>query len=74
MDNNKEIFLPDTTVKLGTLKEKLSDVYGLSVITKTQRNIIIGAFSVLTGFVLYSFFKKKWEKIDVSENEKQFYR
>jgi len=62
MDNNKEIFLPDTTVKLGTLKEKLSDVYGLSVITKTQRNIIIEAFSVLTVFVLYSFFKKNDKK------------
>jgi hypothetical protein len=59
MNNNVDIFLPDTTVKLGTLKEKLSDIYGLEVMTKTQKYLCVSAIVVLGGIVLYQYFKDK---------------
>ena len=34
MNENKEIFLPETTLKLGTLKKVLNDVYGLDIVEK----------------------------------------
>lgn len=36
MKEDKIIFLPDTTIKLKTLKEKLSNLYGLEIITKKE--------------------------------------
>jgi hypothetical protein len=38
MKIDEEIFLPDTSVKLGDLKKNLSNVYGLTIITK-KKNI-----------------------------------
>jgi hypothetical protein len=59
MDNNKEIFLSDNTIKLGVLKEKLSDVYSLEVLTKNEKYFYIGTIFVLGGFILYKYFKKQ---------------
>jgi hypothetical protein len=53
MDNNTEIFLPETTVKLGDLKTKLSEVYGLGLVTKKQKYLYISAILILGGIVLY---------------------
>ena len=38
MNEDKELFLPDTTVKLGTLKRVLNNVYGLDVIESKKAN------------------------------------
>jgi hypothetical protein len=38
MNEDKELFLPDTTVKLGTLKKVLNDVYGLDVVESKKSN------------------------------------
>ena len=43
MDNKLQIFLPETTLTLGTLKEKLLNVYGLEVI-KPKRLQPIGFY------------------------------
>jgi hypothetical protein len=58
MDNNKEIFLPDTTVKLGVLKEKLSDVYGLKVISRNTNYLYIGTIIIFGSIILYNSLKK----------------
>jgi hypothetical protein len=59
MDKNLQIFLPDTTLKLGVLNEKLSSVYGLEVINKKQKYLCIGAIVLLGGIVLYKYLKNK---------------
>lgn len=51
MNDEKEIFLPDTTVKYGTLKKKLSENYDLVLIDKTKRNLYLG-ITVLLGIGL----------------------
>ena len=43
MNEEKEIFLPDTTLKLGTLKRVLNDVYGLDVIQKKMADTRIAS-------------------------------
>jgi hypothetical protein len=58
MDNNSEIFLPETTVKLSVLKTKLSEVYGLELVTKKQKYLYISAIIILGGIVLYQATKK----------------
>jgi len=42
MNEEKELFLPDTTVKLGTLRRVLNDIYGLDIIKlkMTQTDIM----------------------------------
>jgi hypothetical protein len=40
MTENTDIFLPDTTIKLKSLKKTLSDVYGLDVVSKNQKYIL----------------------------------
>lgn len=59
MINEKEIFLPDSNVKLGNLKKNLSDVYGLSIITKKEKYIYMGIVTLLTGIILYNYLKEK---------------
>jgi hypothetical protein len=59
INNNKEIFLPDSSIKLGNLKKNLSDVYGLSIITKKEKYIYIGIVTLLTGIILYNYLKEK---------------
>ena len=58
MDEKKEIFLSDTNMKLGSLKNKLSEVYGLDIISKNQKRIYVGIILALTGIVLYQYLKK----------------
>lgn len=38
MNESKELFLPDTTVKLGTLRKVLNDTYGLDIIKLEMAN------------------------------------
>jgi hypothetical protein len=59
MNDNKEIFLSDTTNKLGSLKKNLSDVYGLTIITSKEKYIYIGLITLLTGVILYNYLKEK---------------
>jgi len=59
MNKDKEIFLPDSSIKLGNLKKNLSDVYGLSIISKKEKYIYIGIVTLLTGIILYNYLKEK---------------
>ena len=38
MNEEKELFLPDTTVKLGDLRKVLNSVYGLDVVESKKSN------------------------------------
>lgn len=58
MDDNKEIFLPDTTVKYKVLKEKLEENYGLSLMTKKSKYIYVGSILILGAFLIYKTLKK----------------
>lgn len=58
MNEDKEIFLPDTTIKLKNLKSKLSEVYGLDVVSKKERIIYFGIIIALGSIVLYQTLKK----------------
>ncbi len=53
MDNNKDIFLPDTTVKYGNLKKKLREVYGLDIIEKKTKYIFISVTVILVIALIY---------------------
>jgi hypothetical protein len=58
MNEEKEIFLPDTSIKLKNLKSKLNNVYELDLITKREKMIYIGILGILGGIILYKFLKK----------------
>jgi len=47
MDKNKEIYLPDTTIKYEVLKTKLKNVYGLDVISNTEKYLYLGLLGLL---------------------------
>jgi hypothetical protein len=60
MNEEKELFLPDTTVKLGTLRRVLNDIYGLDIIklkmtdTRIASEIVnqlggMGRLNMMTG-------------------------
>lgn len=59
MNLEKEIFLPDTTLKLKSLKSNLSDVYDLEIISKKTKYFLIGGILVLGSIVLYQYLKVK---------------
>lgn len=59
MDSEKPIYLPDTTIKYGDLKNNLKRVYGLEVVTKTQKYLYLGLVGVLTIIVLKNIIKKQ---------------
>lgn len=52
MKEDKEIFLPDTTVKLETLKYKLYNVYDLEIIPKSHKYFLIGTIIILTAIII----------------------
>lgn len=58
MNNDKDIFLADTTMKYGVLKKKLYDVYDLNLITKTEKSIYVGLIVILSGIIIYQYIKK----------------
>jgi hypothetical protein len=53
MNDSKEIFLPDTTISVKSLKKTLSDVYGLDVISKNQKYILYGSLFLLSISLIY---------------------
>ena len=58
MDNEKPIYLPDTTIKYGDLKSNLKRIYGLEVVTKTQKYLYLGLVGVLAIIVFKNIIKK----------------
>jgi len=58
MNNDKDIFLADTTMKYSVLKKKLSDVYELDLITRREKSIYIGLVLILSGIIIYQYIKK----------------
>lgn len=55
MKSDKEIFLPDVTVRYDVLKKKLKDVYGIEVISSRTK----WAFISFTGTILLYLILKK---------------
>jgi hypothetical protein len=58
MNPEKEIFLPDTTLKYKVLKEKLNENYGLEVIDKTTKYVFIGVLVALTTILIIQNVRK----------------
>ena len=58
MNPEKEIFLPDTTLKYKVLKEKLNENYDLDVIDKKTKYIFIGILVALTTILIIQNVRK----------------
>jgi|OM-RGC.v1.037267052 hypothetical protein len=55
MKENKEIFLPDTTVRYDVLKKNLKDIYGIELISSRTK----WTFIAFTGTLLLYLILKK---------------
>ena len=58
MNPEKDIFLPDTTLKYKVLKEKLKENYGLEIVDKKTKYICLGIIAVLVSILLIKTIKK----------------
>ena len=52
MDANKDIFLPDTTIKYKVLKKKLSEVYGIEIVDRKMLYLLLGMVAGLSVFLI----------------------
>lgn len=58
MNPEKEIFLPDTTLKYKALKEKLKENYNLDIIDKRTKYLYFGLIAGLITILLIKTIKK----------------
>jgi hypothetical protein len=58
MKPDKEIFLPDTTLKFSTLRQKLKENYNLEVIDEKTKYTYIGITFILSTILLLKILKK----------------
>ena len=58
MNPEKDIFLPDTTLKYKVLREKLKENYNLEVMPKKTKYAYLGIIATLTTILLIKIIKK----------------
>lgn len=52
MDANKDIFLPDTTIKYNDLKNHLSNVYDIEIVDKKIIYLLLGMAASISVFLI----------------------
>lgn len=58
MNPEKDIFLPDTTLKYKVLNEKLNENYNLELMPKNTKYAYLGIIATLTTILLIKIIKK----------------